>query len=324
MRKWHKAFVVLLAVLSALVSLVLYMYFAKYYVAPYFDTATIATSITQLIAAALPSLGAQHIECVLYSAARLVHLKWQGIMVFSCALCWVILLVMGIRAARRGEKAKAGLLIALVLAGVAIFEAHLLLYSYKQMTRMFIPVDIIYLLTLIFLGVGGTSDESPKAALSTGKHAKGSRFGIGPSPSGKPAFVATAVTVAAVCLLCTGSLATSPESFKLPQWNEAYSEEVATSLNSDLTQLMPRSDDRWDNTVVHPIESNDMWIYFAIPRYLTTNTCKDGYIQNAIDKDSFKSKYVSLPAGHWLNKKMNAKYPVIYEGQGHVIYQVHD
>ena len=48
-------------------------------------------------------------------------------MVFTFAVCWVILLVMAIRAARRQDKMAAGLLFALVVAGFAIFEAHLLL-----------------------------------------------------------------------------------------------------------------------------------------------------------------------------------------------------
>lgn len=315
--KAARAGIIVLAVAATAASLVLYVYYAKNYVVPYFDSATIATSMGTLILQALPGLPAQHVECVLYSGTRLVHLKWQGIMVFTFAVCWVLLLIMGIRAARRSNKMAAGLLFALVVAGFAIFEAHLLLYSYKQMHRMFIPVDIIYLAALVWFGAGAITRT---AANRTGKHTKNkSRSQQG---SASPLWVPTVVTVVAVCLLCTGSLALHPDEFKLPQSGDAYEDVDENALRTELSQLMPQSENQWDNTIAHPIETADLWLYFAMPRYLAPTTCKNDYLSQAIADSSFKSKYVSLPASSKLNKKMAAKFTVLYEGQGHVIYQV--
>ena len=314
--KAARAGIIALAVAATAASLVLYVYYAKYYVVPYFDSATIATSMGELVLEALPGLPAQHIDCVLYSGSRLVHLKWQGIMVFAFAVCWVLLLVMGIRAARRGNKMAAGLLIALMVAGFAIFEAHLLLYSYKQMHRMFIPVDIIYLVALIWFGAGPIAKT---ATARTGKHAQKKSRSLSAT---HPLWVPTIVTVVAVCLLCSGSLALHGDEFKLPQSGDAYEDVDEDALRTELSQLMPRSDNQWDNTIAHPIESADLWLYFAMPRYLAPTTCQNDYLSQAIADGSFKSKYVSLPESSKLNKKMAAKFTVLYEGQGHVIYQV--
>ena len=317
MGKSLRAGLLVLAVAATAASLLLYVYYAKYYVVPYFDSATIATSMGALILQGLPGLPAQHIECVLYSGARLVHLKWQGIMVFTFAVCWVLLLIMAVRAARAHDKMAAGLLFALVVAGFAIFEAHLLLYSYKQMHRMFIPVDIIYLVALIWFGAKPATGSSPTR---TGKHAQKKTRS---KNSGAPAlWVPTVVSVAAVCLLCCGSLVLHPDEFKLPQTGDAYENVDENALRTELSQLMPQSSDQWDNTIAHPIETDDLWLYFAMPRYLAPTTCKNEYLSQAAADASFKSKYVSLPASHKLNKKFAKKFPVLYEGQGHVIYQV--
>lgn len=87
---------------------------------------------------------------------------------------------------------------------------------------------------------------------------------------------------------------------------------------------MPYSDSAWDNTIAHPIESYGIRLYFNVPEYMNLNCCQQDYLEECLANDSFKSKYVSIPTYYEFNKSMSAKYEIIYEDAGHVLYRVRD
>ena len=123
------------SVVVALASVALYMYLSKYYMTPYFYRDTIANDFFSRIVSAMPSLVSKHVSCILYSGAKLVQFGDQGIVMFTFAACWVMFLVMFVKAHKRGDSLAAALFLALVVVGVAVFEAHMLLYRYQQMQR---------------------------------------------------------------------------------------------------------------------------------------------------------------------------------------------
>lgn len=284
-------------VLVAVVAIIVYMYLSKYYSTPYFYSPTIANDFFDRIARAIPGLAKKHVECVLYSAAKLVKLKWVGIMTFTFASCWVALLVLGVKALKTGDRTSSALLLGLVLAGLAIFEAHMLMYNYKQMHRTMLAVDVVYLITLIWYGSKGL---------------KGSNF------------TSRAVLVGITCLLCVGCLALKPGDFAFPQVKADYSAEQEAALQADLAQLMPQSEDEWGNTIAHPVENRSIYIYFNVPIYMSLNSFQMTKLEEAIEEGTLKSKYLSMPDDYDINDDLRKRYKVIYEGNKHIIYLVHE
>lgn len=293
--KLSRILLALAGVLAAAGALGFYMYASKYYATPYLSSSSFADSFLDMIAKALPGLVGQNVAAVRYSVVKFVQFQWRGILVFGFAAGWVALLALFVQAVRRGERVMAAFTLALVLAGLAIFEANLLLYSYKQLYRMVIVVDTIYLVSLVFcaskLKIGG---KVPVRALCIG----------------------------AFCLACSISLVIKPSSFAYPQVSKDHDPAVEIATNERLQQIMPRSDDPWANTLAHPIEGGGIQLYFSLPPYMNTNNLRMSYLKKAIKDNSLKSKYVSIPERNDINKTMRKRYTVIYEGGGHVIYQI--
>ena len=293
--KMAKLALLLLQLALIAASLVFYVYYSKYYVTPYFNEPNIGASIGSRLVEALPGLAAKHVECIAYSAAKLFHLNWQGIMVFTFALSWFVLLALLVRKVRAGDKPGAWIAAGLLVAAFAIFEAHLLLYTYVQMHRTLIAVNIILVVAIIWLA-GSEKLRWPRAAAT--------------------------LTVAATCVLCVGSLAIGTDNFALPQQDATYTAESDQQMRATLAAALPQSDDQWDNTIAKLVETGGQRLYFNMPRYLTTNGCTRGYMESALKKGAFKSKYVCLLVSEGLNKSFAQKYPVVYQDETHIIYCV--
>ena len=293
MSRWLRVVFAVVGAIVAVAGLAYYMYASKYYATPYLSTSSFADSFVETLAAALPGLPGQHIDCVLYSGAKLIRLQWRGIMMFSFAAGWVALLALGVRALRRKDKVRAALCLSLVIVGFLCFEANLLLYSYRQMYRTMIVVVVVYLVAIVFLG----------ADLRLGRKVS-----------------VSSACIAVVCLVCCLSLVKSPSSFAYPQVSAG--DGAGMDTRQQLEQVMPQSDDQWANTLAHPIEGGNMHLYFSLPVYMNTNNLRMSYLEKAVKKGTLKSKYLGVPIRSDVNKKLRKRYEVIYEGEGHVIYKV--
>ena len=295
-KRWRIALGIAGVIASAL-ALGYYMYASKYYATPYLTTTSFADGFFTILGNSLAGLVQNNIDGILYSCKKFVHLRWRGVLLFAFALGFIVLLVMCIRAYRRRNRTEGTLYLALLLAGLLIFEANLLLYSYEQMYRMMIVVDVVYFVAIIF------GSDIPKIA-------------------GKVSV--RSLVVALSCATCIGSLAINNAEFAYPQYAEGYDYAEEVAVREKLQEIMPKSDDQWDNTVAHPIENGNIHLYYSLPYYLNTNNLRVRFTKSSMEADSFKSKYVSIPIRDSLNTEMKKRYPIIFEGDNHVIYQVRD
>ena len=119
------------------------------------------------------------------------------------------------------------------------------------------------------------------------------------------------------------SLVASPYSYAFPQEDSVNTIAVEDAARAELTQLMPKADDLWDNTIAHPVENASFQMYFCLPVYITPNCCERPFLKKALTDGTLKSKYLSMPDDYELNDLAKSKYPVIYQGFGHIIYLIH-
>lgn len=81
------------------------------------------------------------------------------------------------------------------------------------------------------------------------------------------------------------------ERFALPQ--KMMSDMEIEKVKDDiLEELVYDESNEWNNTVAKMPNSKNLWIYFCIPPYISTQSCTEDYILDAIDSGSLKSKYV--------------------------------
>lgn len=286
------------AVVVVGVMLVVYVYHAKYCVAPYFDAVTIADSLGERITSALPSLLSLHHQAISFFVSKFVKLNRQGIVAFTFALTWIALLLMWIRAVRAKDRSSVTLLSMLVVAEFMMFEANIMLYDYAQMHRMLIALNVVNLIAVVWMGGKGLlgSVVTPRA-----------------------------IVVTIVAVIGVGGLVAHPSEYKIPQvGDDTLTVEEGASLTAELESLMPRGEDQWENTVAHPAENSGIRLYFYLPRYQNLNCCEKEYLAKHLADGTMKSKYVSLPAGYNTDFDMKSKYKVVYEGLDHTIYQLHD
>lgn len=295
--KLWRVLLALLGVAAAIGAFAYYMYASKYYATPYLATTSFADDFFSILASSLAGLLDQNVAGILYSCKKFVHLRFRGVLLFAFALCFIVLLVMCVICFKRKKRVEAFLYLGLLLAGLAIYEANLLLYSYKQMYRMMIVVDVVFFIAILF------GDEVPKL---------GGKIPV------------RAIVVVLSCVTCIGSLPMNVGEFSYPQHGKNYDPAKEAAVTERLLEAMPQSDDQWDNTVAHPIESGNIHLYYQLPHYLNTNNLRVSYTELCMEGNTFKSKYVSIPRNMDLNKKMKKRYPVVFKGDRHIIYQVRD
>ncbi len=293
--KKGKIGLVLISFVVAGAVLVVYWLQSKYMMTPYFYKGTIANSIFDRLASALPALPGAHLRCIAFSGRQLIKLHWQGIMVFAFFICWVVLLIQCVRAHRSKERTRFAFLLSLLLVGFIIFEAHLLLYDYKHMHRTMMAVIVIYLLSVVLLESGRTLKRP--VSLASG-------------------------AVLLTSLVCVVALVALPLEFSLPQVPKNYDAAAEQAQHEQFERLMPEDPSGgWENTIAHPPENSGFRIYYNIPTYMNMNSCKKEFLEKAITEGTLKSKYLCLPATGSLNKLAAEHYEKIYEGSGHIIYK---
>ena len=285
-----------IAVAAAIVSLATYFYCSRFY-APYFEQNLIATSLPERIISDLGGLPAENLECLTNTFQRLIKLKPRGIMVSTFLVCWILILIMFIKALKAHNRNRSVLLCSLLVTGFVIFETQMLIYTYLQMHRMLISVIVAYLFTIIML----CDLRIPYAKIPV-----------------------RALVVVVIAVACCGALVHHRDDYALPQPSEVYASVDDLSLRLQLAELMPRAENEWDNTIARAMEKDNTWLYYDIPRHLTTNICRDDYLNKAIENDSFKSKYLCLTVLSDLNDAASTKYPLLYQDQTHRIYQVRE
>ena len=285
------------AVVVCILAIVIYFYLSRYYATPYFGNSTLGNAFFERLAAGLNDFASKHVRCVLYSAARLYHLAWQGVILFTFAAGWFILLVMFLKSRKKGDRARSSLFLSLLIAGFAIFEAHMCIYAYQQMHRTMLPLVVSYVVVIIWYG-----SECLK--------------------NGKPVVQIAFVTVLAA--LSIGSMALWPGDFVLPQTRADRTPETEAALQAQLEEIMPRAEERWDNTLAHIVEYNNIYLYFNVPLYINTNTLKGDYLQEAVEAGTLKSKYLCIYDGSKRTAIVQSHYELVFEGYDHTIYKVRD
>ncbi|MCC8182398.1 MAG: hypothetical protein LIO45_05430 [Clostridiales bacterium] len=173
----------------------------------------------------------------------------------------------------------------LVIGGV-IYEATIVLYIVDQCLRMLLSF-------VVFSGY----------LLCMKAH---------PVSRGARQVAETALVVAALCI--------NTSSFAIPQTDDEVDIDELTSSLAEVLEL--DEDDAWGNTIAKPSESGSMQTTICLPVYMNTTTCTKSYLKSAIANDTFQSKYIMLPDGYALSEACAEKYEIVWQGDGHTIYQV--
>lgn len=175
--------------------------------------------------------------------------------------------------------------LALVIGGM-IYEANIILYTIVQCHRMLLS-------TVVFSGYLLCMKGHPVS--------KGLRQGV-------------------EIALIAWVLSFNTSYFALPQVDEEVNIDALTSSLAEALEL--DEDDPWGNTVAKSVESRNMQTSICLPTYLCTSACTSDYLEAAIANDTLKSKYLMLPDGNSLNTTCEEKYEIVWQGDGHTIYQV--
>ncbi|MCD7761518.1 MAG: hypothetical protein LUH16_07075 [Clostridiales bacterium] len=212
--------------------------------------------------------------------------KMSGVVLVVFFVQELVLLVETVRGIVTGDRRTAWLMGLTLVIGGMIYEADIILYTIDQCLRMLLSF-------VIFSGYLICMKAHPVS--------KGVRQGV-----------EIALVVAALCM--------NTSSFALPQAdNGVDTEELTASLAS---ALEPDEDDLWGNTIAKPVESSHLQTTICLPTYMSTSTCTKSYLSAAIANDTVKSKYIMLPDGNSLNATCEEKYEIVWQGDGHTIYQV--
>lgn len=108
--------------------------------------------------------------------------------------------------------------------------------------------------------------------------------------------------------------------FPQKDYETIYNDE---ELKAEFSLLLPRdTSSPWNNTIASSGESMS-YLRYLFPSHIANSTCKPGVLEELINTDSVKSKYISLADK---NKKLielcDAKYELIYHDYGLRLYKV--
>lgn len=272
-----------------------YMEFSKYYATPYFASESMANSLTERLSRAVSGFLSTNWASIKHAGGSLLKLEWTGITALMFACLWTIMLFCAISLKRQGKNKLAILLASMVVSGLILYEANILLYSYHQIHRTLIVVVVMYVLVLAEFDAKHLFGWTSKAVVG---------------------FLIVAVSV------CTSALLVHPDQFDLPQVNSSVEAANDADVRVELSNLMPRSDEPWDNTIAHPVEKTDFNLYYQMPEYLALNCCERKYLKESLLNGTLKSKYLCLSYDEHLNELAKSKCKVVFDGVGHTVYQV--
>ncbi|MCD7734753.1 MAG: hypothetical protein LUH48_06460 [Clostridiales bacterium] len=212
--------------------------------------------------------------------------KFAGVVLVTVFVQELLLLAETIRGVVRKDWRTAWLMGLTFAIGGMIYEANIVLYSVDQCPRMMLSF-------VVFAGYLICMKAHPVS--------RGVRQGA-----------ETALVVAALCL--------NTSSFSIPQTDNGMDIDDLTSTLAEVLEL--DEDDAWGNTIAKPVESSHLQTTICLPVYMNTSTCTKSYLSAAIANDTLKSKYLMLPDGNSLNTTCEEKYEIVWQGDGHTIYQV--
>jgi hypothetical protein len=218
--------------------------------------------------------------------------RWAGGITILYLVQSFLLLVLLVRSLLAREKTRDGrcaVIFLMLMAGAAIYEANVVLYSPVQLHRMLLAITLSYGLLLAVLG--GWERLLSQIAL---------------------------------LVIMTFLFVRAPFNFAFPQVDDStLSVSEEEDLRSTFRGIIPLSDDPWDNTIAKLVEEKDMQWEFMLPTYASLNVCQAAYMEEHLTAGTLKSKFVILPASSDLCAVCTGRGDrVVWEGYGRIMYQL--
>lgn len=293
-----RIFFLLFIALAGAGSMGLYFYFTSHYTAHYFAGDSPAQTLLALLGGPVSALLRQILSSNLSALHEILGYlrngRWAGgisILYFGQSLLLLLLLLRSLFSKDKPRDGRCAVIFLMLLAGAAIYEANVVLYSPVQLHRMMLTITISYGLLLIHLG--GWERLCGEIAL---------------------------------IVLMTFLFVKAPVNFGLPQIDEqTLSAEQEADLRLEFRDILPLEDDPWDNTIAKMVESDDMQWEFMLPSYTALNVCQAAFMEEHLADGTLKSKYVLLQSSSDLNELcVKHKYRVVWEGYGRIMYRTRD
>ena len=277
---------------SAAAVFFLFFYINDHYVAQYFDNgASIYDKLHQLtasgtLAGMLREILHQNVYAVQRFGEYLSKWRWPALAAVIFGAEWVILLTGTIRdLVHRSCRAVPDLL--WLAAGAAAYEGTVLIYNPLQSHRILLAFTLIYGLLLIW----------------------------------RHPVLAVVGQILLIVLMTLVLLHGRGKTFRLPQINDkSIMGEKQEEEMRQLRECMPLMEEEWDNTIAKTPEGAKAYQYM-IPEYLSFNICGESTLEEKLKTGTLKSRYLLLPKKSGLNS-LCGKYPLIWKGHGHRIYEI--
>lgn len=171
-------------------------------------------------------------------------------------------------------------------AGLAVYESIIMLYSVNICHRMLLPYMVFSAYLICMTG---------NKWIKTGRQ------------------VIEMIVIAASVSLMTSFYA-------LPQKNDTVD---AVELQQSLESVFVIDEENcWGNTVAKNVEDSNLYTVACLPVYMSTSSCTNEYLEEAIVENKIKSRYIMLTDDIYLNEICSEKYEIIWQGYGHIIYAV--
>ena len=294
-----KALFFLLAVIGAAGSVGLFFFFTNYNVARYFFVSTQTETLSALLSSGSPALIAKQIIAGNLDALRtikgyLVNGRWVGGITFLFFAQSLLLLLLMFRSLFFGPKRRDGRCAAIflmLLAGTAVYEANIILYSPHQLHRMMLAITLSYGLLLIELG-GWESTANDLLLVAV-----------------------------MVFLFIHG-----PNNFRLPQEDSrTLTAQAEEELMLEFRSILPLEDDPWDNTIAKMPDNGGLQWEFMLPTYTSLNVCQDEVLEKLLKDGTLRSRFVILSDSSELNKLcVDRGYRVVWQGYERTMYQTRE
>ncbi len=180
-------------------------------------------------------------------------------------------------------------ILAMLAAGAAVYEATILLYSTEQLHRMMLSVTVVYGLTLIILG-------------------------------GFEKIVDEVVLLALMGFL----LLRAPINFALPQVDaQTLSAADEQALRDEFSSILPLAENPWDNTIAKLVDESELQWEFMLPTYTSLNVCRVVKMTELLQTQTLQSKYLMLHDDSDLNALCAQRgYKILWKGYNRTLYLV--
>ena len=267
--------------------------------ARYFFDSTQTETLKALISSGSPVIMVKEILKSNLGALReikgyLKDSRWAGgipLLYFVQSLLLFILMIRTFFAKEKKKDGRCAVILFMLMAGAAVYEANVVLYSPVQLHRMMLAVTIAYGLLLIELS--GWERVTGQIALL------------------------------AVMLFFVFR---APQNFALPQIDsQTLTTQKEEALRNDFRVILPLEEDPWDNTIAKVPEFDKLQWEFMLPTYTSLNVCQNGVMEKFLTDGTLKSKFVLLENDSKLNALcVKRGYRVVWQGYDRIMYQTRD